>query len=158
MHFRIGNGIDFHQLVAGLPLIIGGIIIPYDRGSRGHSDGDVLIHTIVDAILGALTKGDIGKHFPSDNQKYKNANSILFLEYANNLILENGYSIENLDSTVVLEKPTLSPYILDMREKISSVLSLNIDNVSIKATTTDKLGFIGKGVGIAAMSSILLKK
>tara|TARA_B100000945_G_C20400371_1_gene606997 strand:+ start:1377 stop:1853 length:477 start_codon:yes stop_codon:yes gene_type:complete len=158
MQFRIGNGIDFHQLVADIPLIIGGITIPYDRGSKGHSDGDVLIHTIVDAILGALTKGDIGVHFPSDNQKYKNANSILFLEYANNLVLENGYSIENLDSTVILEKPTLKPYILDMREKISSILSLNIDNVSIKATTTDKLGFIGKGVGIAAMSSILLKK
>ena len=158
MQYRIGNGIDIHQLEEGIPLIIGGVPIPFQKGSKGHSAGDVLFHAIVDAILGSLSLGDIGKYFPSDNSKWKNADSRIFLEHVFKLINEKGYSLENIDATIILQEPIINPHILHMREKIASILSADLDQISVKATTTDKLGFIGKGEGIAATASVLIKK
>ena len=158
MQYRIGNGIDSHRLEKGLLLVIGGVSIPFPKGSKGHSDGDVLFHAIVDAILGSLSLGDIGKHFPSDNPHWKDADSRLFLEHACKLMDEKGYSVENIDTTIVLQEPTLSPHILQMRKNIAAVLSMDLDQISVKATTTDKMGFIGRGEGIAAAVSVLIKK
>jgi len=158
MQYLIGNGIDVHQLEESIPLVIGGVSIPSSKGSRGHSDGDVLFHAIVDAILGSLALGDIGKHFPSDNPRWKNADSRIFLEHACKLMGEKGYSVENIDATVILQVPVLNPHIQKMRENIATVLSVDLDQISVKATTTDKLGFIGKGEGIAATASALIKK
>jgi 2-C-methyl-D-erythritol 2,4-cyclodiphosphate synthase len=158
MQFRIGSGIDSHKLEKDIPLIIGGVLIPFEKGSKGHSDGDVLFHAIVDAVLGALALGDIGDYFPSENSKWKDADSKLFMEDVCKLIEEKGYSIENVDITIILQKPVLKKYIMNMRNNTAFVLSVDLDQISIKATTTDKLGFIGKGEGIAAMASILLKK
>ena len=158
MQYRIGNGIDSHQLEEGIPLVIGGVSIPFPKGSKGHSNGDVLFHAIVDAILGSLALGDIGKHFPSDNPRWKNADSRIFLEHACKLMGEKGYSVENIDAIIIIQEPIISPHILHMREKIASILSADLDQISVKATTTDKLGFIGKGEGIAATASVLIKK
>ena len=158
MQYRIGNGIDSHRLEEGILLVIGGVSIPFPKGSKGHSDGDVLFHAIVDAILGSLSLGDIGKHFPSDNPRWKDTNSRLFLEHTYKLMNEKGYSLENIDATIILQKPVLSPHILLMRENISAVLSVDLEQISVKATTTDKLGFIGKGEGLAATASVLIKK
>ena len=158
MQFRLGSGIDFHQLEPDIPLVIGGVSIPFYKGSKGHSDGDVLFHAVVDAILGALAQGDIGKHFPSDNPKFKNTNSRLFLEYACKVMKEKVYSVENVDVTIILQEPVLKPYILEIRENLAFFLAVDLDQVSVKATTTDKLGFIGKGDGIASIASVLLKK
>jgi len=158
MQFRIGSGIDSHRLEKDIPLIIGGVLIPFEKGSKGHSDGDVLFHAIVDAVLGALALGDIGDYFPSENSKWKGADSKLFMEYVCKLIEEKQYSIENIDITIILQKPVLKKYIMNMRNNTAFALSVNLDQISIKATTTDKLGFIGKGEGIAAMASVLLKK
>ena len=158
MQYRIGNGIDSHRLEEGILLVIGGVSIPFPKGSKGHSDGDVLFHAIVDAILGSLSLGDIGKYFPSDNPRWKDTNSRLFLEHTYKLMNEKGYSLENIDATIILQKPVLSPHILLMRENIAAVLSVDLEQISVKATTTDKLGFIGKGEGIAATASVLIKK
>ena len=158
MQYLIGNGFDVHQLEESIPLVIGGVSIPSSKGSRGHSDGDVLFHAIVDAILGSLSLGDIGKHFPSDSPRWKNADSRIFLEHAYKLMGEKGYSVENIDATVILQVPVLNPHIQKMRENIATVLSVDLDQISVKATTTDKLGFIGKGKGIAATASVLIKK
>ena len=158
MQYLIGNGFDVHQLEESIPLVIGGVSIPSSKGSRGHSDGDVLFHAIVDAILGSLALGDIGKHFPSDNPRWKNADSRIFLEHACKLMGEKGYSVENIDATVILQVPVLNPHIQKMRENIATVLSVDLDQISVKATTTDKLGFIGKGEGIAATALALIKK
>jgi len=158
MQYLIGNGIDVHQLEKNIPLVIGGVSIPSSKGSRGHSDGDVLFHAIVDAILGSLALGDIGKHFPSDNPSWKNVESRIFLEHSYKLMDEKGYSVENIDATIILEEPALSPHILQMRENISTILSTDLNQISVKATTTDRLGFIGKGEGISATVSTLIKK
>ena len=158
MQYLIGNGIDFHQLEEGLPLIIGGVSIPYSRGSKGHSDGDVLFHAIVDAILGSLSLGDIGKYFPSNNPSLKDVESRLFLEHSYKLMDEKGYSVGNIDATIILENPVLSPHILQMRKNIATILSTDLNQISVKATTTDKLGFIGKGEGVSATVSTLIKK
>ena len=158
MQYRIGNGIDSHRLEEGILLVIGGVSIPFPKGSKGHSDGDVLFHAIVDAILGSLSLGDIGKHFPSDNPHWKDADSRLFLEHAYKLMDEKGYSVENIDATIILQEPVLSSYILLIRENIATVLSVDLEKISVKATTTDKLGFIGRGEGIAAAVSVLIKK
>ena len=158
MQYRIGSGIDSHQLEEGTHLIIGGVSIPSHKGSKGHSDGDVLFHAIVDAILGSLSLGDIGKYFPSNSPRWKNADSIIFLEHACKLMGEKGYSVENIDATVILQVPVLNPHIEKMRENIATVLSVNLDQISVKATTTDKLGFIGRGEGVAATASALIKK
>ena len=156
MKNRIGQGVDVHQLVAGTPLIIGGVSIPYSRGSKGHSDGDVLYHAIVDAILGALSLGDIGLHFPSDDDRWKDVRSGKFLEQAQYLMKEKGFVAVNIDATIIIQEPRLSSYIEKMRENIASILSISIDSVSVKATTTDHLGFTGSGEGIAAMAIALL--
>ena len=153
---RIGQGVDIHQLVAGTPLIIGGVSIPFPNGSKGHSDGDVLYHAIVDAILGALALGDLGQHFPSDDERWRNAASRKFLEHAKHLMQEKGYTAVNIDATVILQTPELRSYILDMRENIAHFLSISVDAVSVKATTTDHLGFTGSSEGIVATAVLLL--
>ena len=158
MQYLIGNGVDVHQLEEGIPLVIGGVSIPSTKGSKGHSDGDVLFHAIVDAILGSLALGDIGKHFPSENPRWKNAASKIFLEHADKLMGEKGYSVGNIDATVILQGPVLNPHIEKMRENIATVLLVDLDRISVKATTTDKLGFIGKGEGVSATVSTLIKK
>ena len=158
MQYRIGNGIDSHRLEEGILLVIGGVSIPFPKGSKGHSDGDVLFHAIVDAILGSLSLGDIRKHFPSDNPRWKDADSKLFLEHVYKLMDEKRYSVGNVDATIILQEPVLSPHILLMRENISAVLLVDLEQISVKATTTDKLGFIGKGKGIAASALVLIKK
>ena len=155
---RIGQGIDVHQLVAGSPLIIGGVYIPFPNGSKGHSDGDVLYHAIVDAILGALALGDIGKHFPSDDERWKDAPSRKFLEHAKYLMQKKEYMAVNIDATVILQAPELRSYISEMRKNVARFLSISIDAVSVKATTTDHLGFTGSGDGITAIAVALLTK
>ena len=156
MPTRIGNGFDVHQLEAGTPLIIGGVSIPFHKGSKGHSDGDVLFHAIVDALLGSLSLGDIGTHFPSNDARWKDADSRIFLEHAITLIKEKGFSVDNIDSVIILQKPALAPYILDMRNNIAKILSTKLDMISVKATTTDHLGYIGNGEGIAATAVVLI--
>ena len=156
MPTRIGNGFDVHQLEAGIPLIIGGVSIPFHKGSMGHSDGDVLLHAIVDALLGSLALGDIGTHFSSDDARWKNADSRKFLEHAYTLIKENGFSVENVDSVIILQIPAVAPYLLKMRKNIAQILSTDLDQISVKATTTDNLGYIGKGDGIAATAVVLI--
>ena len=156
MQNRIGYGIDVHQLENGTPLIIGGVSISYSKGSKGHSDGDVLFHAIVDAILGSLALGDIGQHFPSYDIQWKDADSTIFLEHASALLAEKGFGIENIDTTLILQNPKLAPYILQMRKNISEILSINLDKISVKATTTDGMGFIGTCEGIAATAVIFI--
>ena len=158
MKNRIGQGFDVHKLEAGTPLVIGGVSIPSDKGSAGHSDGDVLFHAITDACLGALAQGDIGQHFPSSDEKWKNANSQQFLKHSRSLLNSKGYSIGNIDSTIILQKPQINNYIIEIRKNIAQVLSIAIDDVSVKATTTDKLGFIGSAQGIAAMAVVIISE
>ena len=156
MKYKIGQGIDVHQLVTGPPLIIGGVSIPYSKGSKGHSDGDVLYHSIVDAILGALALGDIGQHFPSGDERWKDAPSKKFLEHAQYLMQEKGYATVNIDATVVLQEPQLLSYISAMRQNIARVLSIAVDSVSVKATTSDHMGLTGTGAALAATALVLL--
>ena len=156
MQNRIGYGIDAHRLEEGIPLVVGGVSIPFSKGSKGHSDGDVLFHAIVDAILGSLALGDIGQHFPSDDSRWKNANSRKFLDHALSLMTEKGFSIVNVDVTIILQVPKLTSYILQMRKNLSDIFSADLDQISVKATTTDKMGFIGKGEGIAAIAMVLI--
>ena len=158
MQHRIGQGVDFHPLVVGTPLVIGGVSIPNSKGSKGHSDGDVLLHAIVDAILGALSLGDIGQHFPSNDALWKNAPSQRFLAHTQHLMYEKGYAIVNIDATVILQEPRLSSYVSEMQANIARILSIAVNTISIKATTTDHLGFTGTGEGIAATAIVLLIK
>jgi 2-C-methyl-D-erythritol 2,4-cyclodiphosphate synthase len=157
MQNRIGFGIDFHQLVEGRDLWIGGVKIPFAKGAMGHSDADVLLHAICDALLGALSLGDIGQHFPNTDDSYKNIDSKILLEKTYSLINEKKYSVLNVDSTVCLEQPRVMQYADAMRAIISSILHISIENVSIKATTTEKMGLIGKGEGLAAYAVVLLE-
>ena len=156
MKYRIGFGIDFHQLVEGRDLWIGGVKIPFAKGAIGHSDADVLLHAICDAMLGAISLGDIGKHFPNTDESYKNIDSKVLLERTYQLIREKEYQVINVDTSVCLEQPKISPYADAMRAIISNILHIEIDDVSIKATTTEKMGFIGKGEGLAAYATVLL--
>ena len=151
-----GIGYDVHKLKEGMPLIIGGVMIESSLGSVGHSDGDGLIHAICDSLLGASGIGDIGTFFPSDNKKWENAESRLFLTEVNKMILQAGYYISNIDCTIVLQKPKLSSYIVDIKKNIANILNVNQNNISIKATTTDHLGYIGesKGWSVIAISTI----
>lgn len=158
MMFRIGNGYDVHKITTGRKLFLGGVEIEWDRGLLGHSDADVLLHAIMDAMLGALALGDIGKHFPDTDEKYRGISSILLLEHVNNLIQDKGYEIVNIDSIVMAEYPKLKPHIDSIREKISNNLGLEVDRVSVKATTTEKLGFVGREEGMAASAVVLLRK
>lgn len=155
---RIGNGYDVHKMVEGRSLILGGINIPYSKGLLGHSDADVLVHAIMDALLGALALGDIGKHFPDTDNQYKGISSIKLLEEVYKLIINKKYSLVNLDSVIVAEKPKLKDYILPMRENIARVLHVDLEQVSIKATTEEKLGFTGEELGMKSYAVVLLEK
>lgn len=153
---RIGTGFDVHRLVENRKLILGGVEIPFEKGLLGHSDADVLLHAITDAILGAANMGDIGALFPDTDDQYKGADSSLLLKEAYRRVLQKGYQLENLDAVVMAQKPKLRPYISEMQKNIASVLSVEADQVSIKATTTEKLGFTGREEGIAAQAVVLL--
>lgn len=155
---RIGNGYDVHKLVEGRKLILGGVEIPHTKGVLGHSDGDVLIHAIMDAMLGALALGDIGQHFPDTDMKYENIDSTILLTRVKELIAERGYRVINLDSIIVLQKPKVKPYIEAMRKRVVEVLEIDIDQVSIKATTEEKLGFTGDESGVKSYCVVLLEK
>jgi len=158
MSYRIGTGIDFHQLVEGRDLWIGGVKIPHHKGALGHSDADVLLHAICDALLGALALGDIGIHFPNTDPAYKDIDSKKLLAHTHSLILQEGYTVVNIDSTLCLEKPKISPHLDAMRDAISSILQIDRSTVSIKATTTEKMGFAGREEGLMAQATALLKK
>ena len=155
--FRVGIGYDVHRLEEGYSLIIGGVRIPFEKGLKGHSDADVLVHAICDAILGALALGDIGEHFPDSDERYKRISSLVLLSEVNEKIKSSGYRVENVDSIVVAQKPKLSPYKFQMRKNIAEVLEIPVDRVSVKATTTEKLGFEGRGEGISAQAVVLLR-
>jgi len=155
---RIGFGIDFHQLVEGRDLWLGGIKIPHHKGSLGHSDADVLLHAICDALLGAACLGDIGKHFPDTSTEFKNIDSKILLKRAVELVLAEGYTIVNIDSTVCLELPKIKPYVADMQSTIADICNITIRDISIKATTTETMGFVGREEGLQAFASVLIKK
>ena len=153
---RVGMGYDVHKLVNGRDLILGGVKIPYEYGLLGHSDADVLIHAIMDALLGAAGLGDIGLHFPDNNPEYKGISSMVLLEKVAELIEKNGYYIENIDATIIAERPKMRPYIDTMRENLAGVLGLDVSQVNVKATTEEGLGFTGTGEGISSQAICLL--
>ena len=155
---RIGMGYDVHKLVIKRDLILGGVNIPYEKGLLGHSDADVLLHAIMDSLLGAAALGDIGKHFPDTDPKYKGASSLELLEHVGNLLKENNFTIANIDSTIIAQKPKLAPYIPTMRKNIANALNIPIENINIKATTEEGLGFTGNGEGISSNSICLLNQ
>jgi 2-C-methyl-D-erythritol 2,4-cyclodiphosphate synthase len=158
MSYRIGSGVDFHQLVVGRDLWIGGVKIPHTKGALGHSDADVLLHALCDALLGALCLGDIGVHFPDTDATYKNIDSKILLEQTYNLINSKGYKIVNADTTLCLQEPKIKPYVVLMQQVIASILHIGIDDISIKATTTEKMGFVGREEGLVAYATVLLCK
>lgn len=158
MDIRIGYGYDVHAFEVGEEMVLGGVKIPFQKKLKGHSDADVLLHAITDALLGALALGDIGVHFPDTDPEYKGADSLGLLEKAYDIVLNKGYSLSNLDATIIAEAPKLNPFIPDMAKNISSVLKCNVDLVSIKATTGEKMGFVGRGEGIAVQSVVLVKR
>ncbi len=155
---RIGLGSDIHEFVINRPLILGGVSIPYEKGLIGHSDADALLHAIIDALLGAANKGDIGCLFPDNDHKWKDANSLTLLSDTWELIEKDGWSIENIDCSILLERPKIAPYISEMKNKISSVLKISPDQCGIKATTSEGLGFVGRGEGIFTQAVVLLTK
>ncbi len=157
-NYRTGIGFDVHAFAEGRKLIIGGVNIPFGKGLLGHSDADVLLHAICDAMLGALALGDIGKHFPDTDPKYKDADSIELLKNVFSLIKSKNYIIGNVDAVVAMQKPKLLPYIDEIRKNISGALESSIDQISIKATTTEKLGFVGREEGVSSMATVLLVK
>lgn len=156
--YRIGQGYDLHRLIEGRKLILGGVEIPHKTGLLGHSDADVLVHAIMDALLGALALGDIGKHFPPSDPKYKDISSILLLGYVKNLIADKGYKIVNIDSTIVAEKPKMLSHIENMRQNIAEALGLAVDVVSVKATTTEAMGAEGEELAISSQAVCLIEK
>ena len=158
MNYRTGIGFDVHAFAENRKLIIGGVEIPFDKGLAGHSDADVLLHAITDALLGSLALGDIGNHFPDTDQKYKDADSSTLLKKVYGLIKEKHYKLGNVDSVITLQKPKLAKYIPQMQARISKILETNIEQVSIKATTTEKLGFVGREEGVAAFATVLVVK
>lgn len=156
--YRIGNGYDVHKIVEGRKMILGGVEIPYEKGLLGHSDADVLIHAIMDAMLGALALGDIGHHFPDTDEKYRGISSLKLLGHVSQLIKDKGYSVVNIDAIVVMERPKIKPYVEEMRKNLSSIMGIHVDDISIKATTEEKLGFTGDGTGAKSYAVALLKK
>ena len=156
--FRIGFGYDVHQLVPGRKLIVGGVSIPHIKGAKGHSDADVLLHAIVDALLGAASLGDIGAHFPDTDPRFENIDSKVIVQQVIGLLHENNYTVGNIDTTVVLQEPKISPFIPEIRKQIAAVLEIDISEVSVKATTTEQLGFIGLEEGIAAYAVVMLER
>ena len=157
-NIRIGHGYDVHRLVEERRLILGGVDIPYEKGLLGHSDADVLLHAISDALLGAAALGDIGKHFPDTDAAYKNADSLVLLSKVNDIIGAAGYRVSNVDATVIAQAPKLAPHILKMRENIAKALDTDLDAISVKATTEERLGFTGSGEGISAHAVCLIEK
>jgi len=158
MSYRIGSGVDFHQLKEGRKLWIGGVNIPFKKGALGHSDADVLLHAICDALLGALALGDIGIHFPNTSKEFKNIQSTVLLQRTMDMIKQKGYSVVNIDTTICLQEPKLKQYTEEMQKIISSITGVSKNDVSIKATTTEEMGYIGKGKGIMAYATALLQK
>lgn len=158
MMFRIGQGFDVHQFAENRELIIGGVNISYEKGLLGHSDADVLLHAISDAVLGALGEGDIGKHFPDTDQAYKDADSKVLLQQVVRIMKQKGYQVVNIDCTIIAQKPKMAPYIGEMNQVIAHLLEAETNQVNVKATTTEKLGFTGRGEGIAAQAVVLLSK
>ena len=156
MSFRIGFGVDFHQLVEGRKLWIGGIEIPHAKGALGHSDADVLLHAICDAMLGAACLGDIGEHFPDTSSEYKNIDSKILLAKTNELLKKENYKVVNIDSTICLEAPKIKPYAAAMQQVIASLLGLTVKDISIKATTTERMGFVGREEGLIAYATVLV--
>lgn len=154
---RIGMGYDVHRLTEGRKLILGGVEIPYEKGLLGHSDADVLLHAIMDALLGAAALGDIGKHFPDTDPKYSGISSLLLLKYVGELLDDHCFVIENIDATIIAQKPKMRPYIDQMRENIAEVLNLDVNRVNVKATTEEGLGFTGTGEGISSQAVCLLQ-
>lgn len=154
---RVGHGYDVHKLVSGRKLIIGGVEIPYDLGLLGHSDADVLVHAVMDALLGAAALGDIGRHFPDTDDKYKGADSIKLLKYVGKLLADRKYRISNIDATIIAQRPKMAPYIEEMRNNISLALEIDIDCINIKATTEEGLGFTGNGEGISSHALCLIE-
>ena len=157
MEFRIGNGYDVHRLAEGLPLVLGGVKILHTKGCVAHSDGDVLIHAVCDALLGALALGDIGQHFPDTSDDFKGIDSRILLRRVGEMIAARGWSVVNIDATLLAQKPKIAPYVPQMRQALADVLGLPVDAVSVKATTTERLGFVGREEGIAAQAVCLLK-
>lgn len=155
---KVGIGYDVHALVKNKPLILGGVNIPYHKGLAGHSDADVLIHAIIDALLGALGMGDIGTHFPDTNQMYKGANSLDFLLFVSKILIEEEYIVGNIDTIIIAENPKMAPYIEIMKEKIAYILQIENSKINIKATTEEGLGFTGKGAGISCKAICLIEK
>ncbi|HFD2051961.1 2-C-methyl-D-erythritol 2,4-cyclodiphosphate synthase [Clostridium perfringens] len=155
---RIGMGYDVHKLVENRDLILGGVKIPYEKGLLGHSDADVLLHAIMDSLLGAAALGDIGKHFPDTDPKYKGADSIKLLEFVGELLNINNYKISNIDATIIAQRPKMAPHISTMRENIAKALNIDLDQINVKATTEEGLGFTGSGEGISSQSICLLIK
>ena len=157
MKIRIGSGIDFHRLVEGRELWLGGVLVPHTKGALGHSDADVLLHAICDAMLGALALGDIGKHFPDTDPAYKGIDSKILLKRTTELIQSKGWRVGNIDSTLCLEKPKIKPYVTQMQETIAAIVGVTTDEVSIKATTTEQMGFAGREEGLVAYATVLLE-
>lgn len=157
MKIRIGSGIDFHRLVEGRELWLGGVLVPHTKGALGHSDADVLLHAICDAMLGALALGDIGKHFPDTDPAFKGIDSKILLKRTNELIQSKGWRVGNIDSTLCLEKPKIKPYVTQMQETIAAIVGVTTDEVSIKATTTEQMGFAGREEGLVAYATVLLE-
>ena len=155
---RIGHGYDVHRLVEGRKLILGGVDIPWEKGLLGHSDADVLLHALMDALLGAAALGDIGRHFPDTDERYRGADSMELLRQVCRILSEHDYTVGNVDCTVLAQRPKLAPYILQMRENIASTLEVSVDRVSVKATTEEGLGFTGEGLGIAAHAVALINE
>ena len=158
MAFRIGSGVDYHQLAEGRKLFIGGVEIPHHKGSVGHSDADVLLHAICDAMLGALALGDIGTHFPDTSAEFKDIDSKILLQQSFDKIKAKGYRVINVDSTLCLQEPKIKPYIALMQSTIAAILELDTDAVSVKATTTEQMGFVGREEGLVAHATVLLEK
>jgi 2-C-methyl-D-erythritol 2,4-cyclodiphosphate synthase len=155
---RVGQGFDAHRLVPGRRLVLGGVEIPFDRGLEGHSDGDCLLHAVCDALLGAAAAGDLGGHFPSTDPRWKGASSLTFLEAVMDVVGEKGYAVENLDVTVIGERPAFAPHISNMRAALGRALGIELERISVKAKTTDGMGSLGRGEGIAAQAAVLLRR
>ena len=158
MNIRIGSGVDFHRLTEGRDLWLGGVKIPHTKGALGHSDADVLLHAICDAILGAACLGDIGEHFPDTSDEFKNIDSKILLDKTNQLLKKENYKLINIDSTLCLQSPKIKPYVGQMQKAIADILNLNEKDISIKATTTERLGFVGREEGVVAYASVLIEK
>lgn len=155
---RVGMGYDVHKLVEGRKLILGGVEIPYEKGLLGHSDADVLVHAIMDALLGAAAEGDIGKHFPDNDDQYEGISSLVLLEKVGEILKKDKYRISNIDATIIAQRPKMLPYIKEMRDNISNTLGINVSRINIKATTEEGMGFTGEGLGISSQAICLLEE